>query len=266
MNSNSQAKTLYDNKLGNLIIKTGSIIILSTIILVIGVFGITFGTIFLGSVGILLTLWGIFKRLNQIEQYKLVTNVIGRIALILFIIWLSSFLVIQGLIIYAISSSNEAVEVDYVLVLGAGLRGEEPSLTLSRRLDKSLEYLEMNPSVKAIVSGGQGPGETITEAEAMKRFLVKNGIEEQRIIKEDKSTNTKENIMFSKEILDRIENGEIREIVIISSEFHLLRAQFLAKRNGLISYGIPAKTPRIVVLNYFMREYFAVVKSFIFDF
>ncbi len=198
--------------------------------------------------------------------YKLTSAIIRRIVIVIFVIWISSFLIIQGLIINSISSSNEDIKVDYVLVLGAGLRGEEPSLTLSRRLNKSLEYLEMNPDVKAIVSGGQGPGETITEAEAMKRFLVKNGIEEQRIIKEDKSTNTKENIMFSKDILDRIENEEIQEIIIISSEFHLFRAQFLAKRNGFISYGIPARTPNIVILNYFIREYFAVVKSFIFDF
>ena len=243
----------------------GAIVILSSIVLMLGVFGVTFGTVFSGAIGILMILWGYFKRLKEIDKYKKVTTIIQKILNVLFVLWLTSFLIIQGFIL-ASTYSDEEVNVDYVLVLGAGLRGEEPSLILTKRLIKSLDYLEKNPDVKVLVSGGQGQGETITEAEAMKRYLVKNGIDEKRIIKEDNSTSTKENILYTKENLDKIENGEKIEIALITSEFHLFRAKFLAQRYGLTVYGIPAETPAYLMVNYLTREYFAIIKSFIFDY
>lgn len=120
----------------------------------------------------------------------------------LFAVWLVSFLVIEGLILYA-AYVEETFESDYVVVLGAGLFGDQLSPTLQYRLETCLSYLKNRPRVKVVVSGGQGTDEAISEAEAMKRYLTVHGIEKHRVIMEDKSTSTYENLLFSKKILER---------------------------------------------------------------
>ncbi|WP_207666024.1 YdcF family protein [Thermohalobacter berrensis] len=192
------------------------------------------------------------------------TKLLYKLPLYFFIMWFVSFMLIEGLIITSIKS-DENFKVKYLLILGAGLRGEEPSLTLMTRLNRGLEYLERNPKTKVIVSGGQGPDELITEAEAMKRFLIKNGIEENRIIKEEKSTSTYENIIFTKKILDKEEGKKKHDIMIVTSDYHLFRAKYLAYLNGFNPYVLSAKTPRFLIVTYFIREYFAIIKSLIFD-
>ena len=91
---------------------------------------------------------------------------------------------------------------DAVIVLGAGLRGENLSLILRNRLDAAVEYYNENPEAVIVVSGGQGPDEDIPEAEAMERYLYEQGVPLNKIIKEDKSTSTEENFKFSKELLE----------------------------------------------------------------
>jgi len=99
------------------------------------------------------------------------------------------------------TNDNVTYHEDAVIILGAGIKGERLSLTLKYRLDKGLEYIALNPNAKIIVTGGKGPGESITEAEAMRRYLVSQGIENDRIIIEDKATSTYENLMYSSEFL-----------------------------------------------------------------
>lgn len=128
-----------------------------------------------------------------------------------------------------------------------------------------MAYLNENPQTKILLSGGQGEGESITEAAAMERFLTKHGIEGTRIIKEEKSTSTYENFKFTREILREIDGRESIKIMIITSDFHMFRAKFLAKQQGFISYGISAETPKFEALRYWTREYFAVIKSLAID-
>ncbi len=90
---------------------------------------------------------------------------------------------------------------DYLIILGARVKGSVPSLSLQYRIDKAAEYLSANKQTVAIVSGGKGPGEEISEAKAMQQGLIAQGIEEARIMMEDKSTTTHENIVFSKELI-----------------------------------------------------------------
>lgn len=219
-------------------------------------FPFVFGTFLIGA-GIIGYLR---KRAATATRLKIVIK-----GLQIFIILITiSFLIVEVFIIQsAVVSDSETV--DYVLVLGAQVRGEEVSLELRERLDKSLEYIKDHPGMKIIVSGGQGSGEWITEAEAMKRYLVAHGVEEEQIIKEEKSTSTFENIKFTKEIVATISDKENIKLMIITSDFHLFRAKFLAQRLGFKAYGIPAPTPWFVVPHYYIREYFAVVKSFLFD-
>ena len=146
-----------------------------------------------------------------------------------------------------------------VVVLGCQVRGTNPSLMLRRRLDAACEYMEENPEVMCIVSGGQGKGEDISEAEAMKIYLTDKGISEERILMEDKSGNTAENIAFSGEIIEQ--EGLSDEIVIVTDAFHQYRAEILAEKNGLTSYSRSCKTRTELIPTYWVREWFALVKE-----
>lgn len=178
--------------------------------------------------------------------------------------WLISVLVIAGYIGSEVRSA-ENVDVDYVIVLGAGLKEGELSLELQYRLDKSLKYLEDNPSSQALVSGGQGVHEKTTEAYAMKRYLLAQGIAEERIITEDKSTSTYENFLYSKEVLEELAGKKEIRILIITSEFHMFRSKFLAKRVGFVPYGISSNSVAYLKPYFYSREYLAVIKSLLLD-
>lgn len=144
-----------------------------------------------------------------------------------------------------------------VIVLGAAVYGETPCLMLTQRLDAAARYLDANPDAACILSGGQGPGEDISEAEAMKRYLLEKGVDESRLYMEDKSTNTFENIQFSKRILE--EHRLSPTVVIATQEFHQYRAQAFARRAGLTDAGpCTCHTPPYLLLCYWVREFAAI--------
>ncbi|HHX22896.1 MAG TPA: YdcF family protein [Thermoanaerobacterales bacterium] len=178
-----------------------------------------------------------------------------------------SFVLIESLIILN-SFTDDDLPVDYVVVLGAGLFGDQPSPSLYYRLEKALKYANKYPYTPIVVSGGQGPDEWIPEAEAMKLFLVQNGIDEKRIIVESNSTSTQENFLFTKSVIPKEGESDNPTVMIITSEYHMFRSKLLARRNGFIPYGICAPTPafpKYLKPLYYLREYFAVIKSFFFD-
>lgn len=152
-------------------------------------------------------------------------------------------------------------KTEAVIILGCQVRGEEPSVMLKNRLDAALEVLRENPEAVCIASGGQGGGENISEAECMRRYLIANGIEDERIYIEDKSTSTEENIAFSREILDNL--GISENIIIATSEFHQYRASIYASRAGLKTGSHSAKTPVWNLLNYWVREWAALAGAYI---
>ena len=155
--------------------------------------------------------------------------------------------------------SDRDIHCDYVIVLGAGLDGDKPSRTLTDRLERTVEYMKKFPESTAIVSGGMGTGETITEALAMERYLISHGIEKHRIIKEEKAENTNENLRFSKAIIDSAGGGSI---AVISSDYHIFRAQKLAEAQGIDAVMLAAETSMPVLrINYAMREGFAFIKA-----
>ena len=150
---------------------------------------------------------------------------------------------------------------DYVVVLGAGVRGTVPSLSLQERINAAYDYLTANPETIAVLSGGQGPGEEITEAACMYRELTGMGIDGSRLLTETASYSTMENLQFSLKILEETLGTRPEQIAIISSEYHLFRAGLFANRLGLESFGIPAKTTWIPLrINYTLREIVAVWK------
>ena len=175
-----------------------------------------------------------------------------------------TFVVIEGLIILN-GNIKDTNDVDYMIILGARLYGEVPSPALYERLKVAGEYLHNTTDLKVIVSGGQGPDEYISEAEAMKRYLINNGINKNRVIIEDKSTSTFENISNSLNIIKEIDDLENPRVLLVTNKFHIFRSKLLANRLGAKAYGLPAEVPATIVVPQYIREYFAVIKSFIFD-
>ena len=154
-------------------------------------------------------------------------------------------------------SQKEVTGLPYIIVLGAKVNGTVVSESLRRRLEAAAAYLKSNPETKVIVSGSKLHGEFITEAEAMKCYLVEQGIDAERIIEEDQSYTTKQNLMFSRELME--DKGAA--VGIVTSNYHIYRSLVYAKRLEYQNvYGIPASCHPILFVNYMTREFFAVVK------
>ena len=164
--------------------------------------------------------------------------------------------------IVAASRGDVPNDADYLIVLGAGVNGTEPSLSLYHRLVAAEAWLNDHPDSIAILSGGQGSGEQITEAEAMYRWLVESGIEPARLYKEEASSNTRENFLYSATLLQSLDEDALSEpVAVVSSEYHLYRAKQFAAQAGIDALGVPAKTTwPILRLNYFLREGIAVTR------
>ncbi len=178
---------------------------------------------------------------------------------IVFALLLLMFLVVE-IVILSGMLTMPAKKLPVIIVLGACIRGTHITGSLKRRLDKALLYLHDNPETVAIVSGGQGRGEEVTEAAAMREYLLENGLPDERIIMEDRSKTTKENLEFSKKLLKRGED----KIGIVTNNFHIYRAMRIAKAAGYKKvYGITAGCDPVLFLNYMVREFFAVVWLYI---
>ena len=145
-----------------------------------------------------------------------------------------------------------------VVVLGCKVNGDRPSKMLKRRLDTAVEYLSENPQLNCVVTGGQGSNEDLPEAVAMKHYLVEQGIAEERIFAEPHSTDTKENLQFTKEIIET--NGLSKHLTIISDGFHQCRARCIAAKLGLESSALSANTSFWLVPAYTVREALSFVK------
>lgn len=195
----------------------------------------------------------------MILLFKYAGKTLKRITAVVLAIGIAYFAFVEVPIIKASRGDTEQ-SADYLIVLGAAVHGDAPSLSMRERCDAAAEYLLCNPDCVAIVSGGQGNDENLSEAEAMKPLLVDKGIDGKRIIVEDKSTSTYENLLNSSEL---IEDGA--SIAVCTSEYHLYRAKLIGDRLGLELIGVPAKTGYISVrTNYFIREAFGVTYQWIF--
>ena len=128
---------------------------------------------------------------------------------------------------------------------------------LKRRLDAAYGYLSEHDSVCAVVSGGQGSDESISEAQCMKDYLVARGIAPERIFMEDRSVNTEENLRFSKAVIS--ENGLPGRITLVTDNFHQYRAELIAESNGIEAYNISGKTSWYLLPTYGVREWFGIV-------
>lgn len=166
---------------------------------------------------------------------------------------------VTGIFIGHAGRGDADTPCDYVIVLGAGVNGTVPSLILSERISRAEQYLRDNPDAVAVLSGGQGPGEQISEAQCMFNSLTAKGISPERLLMEDKSTSTRENLRFSMTLIEEKTGTRPARAAIISNEFHLYRAGLFAREQGLQMIGVPAKTTWFSLrANYFLREIVAV--------
>lgn len=208
-----------------------------------------------GIMGIAFTLWGIFRG----HIWHVMPHWLHITADTLFLLMLAVFLFTEGCIISGFSKNTDK-ELDYIVVLGAQLKTTGPSRVLQYRLDTAYEYLTAHPDTKVIVSGGQGSNEPVSEAQGMYDYLVKRGIEPGRIVLEDKSVNTEQNIRFSKDFLQ----ADADKVGIVSNNFHVFRAVKLAKAAGYRNVvGIAAPATAFYLPNNMLREFFGVVKDFL---
>ncbi len=196
----------------------------------------------------------------NMSKLRLLPLWIKKIGKATFFTALFSFIIVEALIIAKGYTSEPKEASDYLIILGAKVDGRKPSKRLKDRLDISLPYLFDNTETKIIVSGGQGEDEDISEASAMKDYLIAAGIQEDRILMEENSTSTQENFIFSRKLID----NENSSFIIVTSDYHMLRASMIAKNTGYNNIsGITVKSNPLLAPNFYTREFLAFVKDWL---
>lgn len=198
---------------------------------------------------------------SKSEKIRKITKIVKIITFTALSVFLLSFLLVEGLILTH-DDGTKAPTARTVIVLGARVDGDVPSLTLKTRLETALAYLEDNPSAVLIVTGGQGRGETRTEASVMADWLRARGVASNRIYLEDKSTDTRENLSFARAILER--EGLPTPVAVVSSSFHLYRAERLAQQAGFAEVQtLSAPVPKVplgwLTASVYLREYCSII-------
>lgn len=234
---------------------------------------LTFGIALVAAIALFLVLTGKLPRLK--------TAAMG--FSVLFWVCMAAFLTVEA-VIFSAGRKEPAANASYVIVLGAQVRGEVPTLVLNARIKAAAEYLKEHPDAVAVASGGKGSGEAISEAEAIRRGLVRLGIAEERILLEDGSTSTTENLKFSAKLIQSYEAGRKGEskpegntadgedagmvyfvpkgVVLVTNDFHVYRATRLAGNLGYTNVsGLGATDFFAVTIQYYVREFFAIVKE-----
>ena len=180
-----------------------------------------------------------------------------KILCVLMALWFIVFLAAEICVIRDSEGQNNT-KADYLIVLGAKVNGTAPSKSLKYRLDTAIRYLDAHPDCKAVLSGGQGADEAMSEAECMYRWLANQGIDPARLIMEDRSENTAQNLQYSAELIKQDAGRDLSSVktVVCSAEYHLCRARLLSRKiPGLDPGTLPAPTARPVLrLTYFIRE------------
>ena len=210
--------------------------------------------------------WGYlcFFLIALILAHHFLPAVLWRILLALVCIGFVYFCIVEISIIRNARTDPDP-ERPYLIVLGAAVYGDRPSLTLVKRLEGARDYLLKYPKSTVIVSGGMGKGETVPEGQAMHDWLIQNGISEERILTEPSATSTQENLSYSFALIRSRGDDPDGNVAIVSSAYHLFRAKTMARMQGVDAVGVAAPWGYpMVMLNYFIREAFGVTHLLIF--
>lgn len=229
-------------------------LLLGNTALMMTIANLNFGLLPVALLGTALLIYGLF--FEKLPFRRLISGVLafGLSVIIAF----TSFLALYG------RNDNATYNEKTVIVLGCGIRGERVSVGLAKRLNKAYEYHLQNPDAVIIVSGGQGPQEDISEALAMKRYLMEKGVPEDRIIMEDKSTSTITNFKYSHEIMK--EKGLPDDsVVFVTNGYHVYRGASYAKAEGLTVTHLGTDIIWYTIPMNYLREMLAVLKMWVFD-
>lgn len=158
---------------------------------------------------------------------------------------------------------REKENLSYIIILGAQMKQTGPSLTLKRRIDRAVTYMKENKGTMAVLSGGQGKNEPMSEAKGMYQYMITHGIDQSRMILEEHSVNTYENLMLTtKTVPDMIEKNN--KVGIVTSNFHMYRAKKLAEKIGYKEiYCLPSETEFYMLPTAITREIAAIIKDFL---
>lgn len=203
-----------------------------------------------------------FNKINQAVK-KLHTTKPGKIVLGAVATVASAIIILAGVeTAFMIKAATaKPSENATVVVLGCRAYGSRPSIMLASRLDAAYEYLTEHPDAICIVSGGQGPDESMPEAECMYLYLTEKGIAPERIYMEDKSTSTRENLLFSQEIIEA--EGLNPEIAIVTNEYHEYRAGMVADALEMEHSAVSARTPLWLFPTYYIRELYGILYEWV---
>ncbi len=182
-------------------------------------------------------------------------------AWVLIFAFIISFAIVESKIISAVQTTDESC--DYLLVLGCSVRGTELTRAARARADAAIEYLEKNPECTAILCGGTGKKDKISEAQAFYNYMTDKGIDKSRLIKEEKSIDTRQNINFAKEFMPDV-NG--LSVAVVTNDFHLYRSTIIMKKAGFTDiYCVNGPTPNVPFLHLclYLREYFSVMLEYL---
>ena len=216
------------------------------------------------AVSVLLFFYGLFMPLvhrvmNKWRRHKALRflhwGILGGIALIALLVVIESTCMI-------VAANKEPEPGATVVVLGCRVYGERASLSMVERLEAAYEYLMEHPQSVCVLSGGKGDGENITEAECMYRYLVNKGIDASRLYKEEASTTTRENLMYSKQLIE--EQGLHPVIAIATSEYHEYRAGMIANALEIDWAAVPGRTAIWLFPTYYVRELYGILYEWVF--
>lgn len=241
------------NRKSTLLLCFAAVFFLMGLFLYFGIAGFSFSAYLCFGVGALLVGYWLL-RLLPLKSGRLLRRCMSSLLCVFLLL-----AVFTGVQIAAAQSGTQNTTGEYLVVLGAGVNGSTPSYILRTRIDAAFDYLTENPNVQCIVSGGQGNGENISEAQCMFDHLTAMGIAPDRIWLEDRSTSTKENLAYTMEVIREKTGQTPASLTLLSNEFHLYRAELFAAQQGLAVETVPAQTRwAALYINYFLREILAV--------
>lgn len=198
------------------------------------------------------------------ENHGIKTDIICAAAGLIFSGGLIAFGFVSGIMLKASMTHQPKDCPSYTLVvLGCKADGDRPSWMLADRLDKAYSVLEDNPDIMCVVTGGKGDDEQYSEAYVMKKYLTEKGISSDRIITEEASGSTEENLLYTKNIIEL--NGLSKNIAIVTDRFHELRARIWAEKSGFENiYSECCETRPYLVVGYWFREMFGLARLYVF--
>lgn len=239
---------------------------LAVVLIIIGIVGrargnFTLGTIIVIGAGILLLVYGIFHK--PIDTFT--SHGFGRVLKYIIGICLIIFLALLAFVAVSGYQNTATGDEPIIIVLGAGLQGENVGTVLRYRLDAAYELWEKEKTATIVVSGGKGHDEVIPEALAMQRYLLGKGVPESLILLEDQSTSTQENLEYTLKILEEKGYSTSTPIALVTNAFHCYRARQYALRTGFTSVDtVPSSMALLYVPTSYSREVFAILYYWVF--